>query len=141
MSRLLDTNVISEMMRPAPAQAVRNYLDRHAQDGFWVSVITVWEIHNGIRLLEPGKRRDDLNERFNAAVAALFRGRVVPWSLQEASACAEIMEIKRRSGRSLDDHLPDAMIAATAKCRELILVTRNAGEFSRLDIDVENPWR
>lgn len=128
-------------MRPAPHAPVQDHVDRIAKDGMALSAVTVWDIHNGIRLLNPGRRRDDLSGRFTALLGSLFRDRIIAWDEVAAIACADIMETKRRAGRPLDDHVPDAMIAATALCRDLILVTRNGREFADLKISVENPWR
>lgn len=141
MKFLLDTNVISEMMRPTPDRRVSDYLDRNARYGLAISAITSWEIQNGVRLLDPGRRRDDIRSRFDTLLTSLFRDRVLPWDQADAMACAEIMERKRRSGRPMDAHLPDAMIAATARCRDMILVTRNEREFDEVGLSVENPWR
>ena len=137
---LLDTNTISEMMRPKPVPQVAKFLDRIAGEGIGLASITVWEILNGIGRLDPGRRRDDLVERFQGLLDELFEGRIVDWTLADAQACARIMEEKRRQGEPLDDHLPDAFLAAAAACRGLAVVTRNAGEFRNTGIEVIDPW-
>ena len=137
---LLDTNTISEMMRPKPEPQVAKFLDRIAGEGIGLASITVWEILNGIGRLGPGQRRDDLVERFQGLLDELFEGRIFDWTLADAQACARIMEEKRRQGEPLDDHLPDAFLAAAAACRGLAVVTRNAGEFRNTGIEVIDPW-
>ena len=137
---LLDTNTISEMMRPKPVPQVAKFLDRIAGEGIGLASITVWEILNGIGRLDPGRRRDDLVERFQGLLDELFEGRIFDWTLADAQACARIMEEKRRQGEPLDDHLPDAYLAAAAACRGLAVVTRNAGEFRNTGIEVIDPW-
>ena len=137
---LLDTNTISEMMRPKPVPQVAKFLDRIAGEGIGLASITVWEILNGIGRLDPGRRRDDLVERFQGLLDELFEGRIFDWTLADAQACARIMEEKRRQGEPLDDHLPDAFLAAAAACRGLAVVTRNAGEFRNTGIEVIDPW-
>ncbi len=137
---LLDTNTISEMMRPKPEPQVAKFLDRIAGEGIGLASITVWEILNGIGRLDPGRRRDDLVERFQGLLDELFEGRIFDWTLADAQACARIMEEKRRQGEPLDDHLPDAFLAAAAACRGLAVVTRNAGEFRNTGIEVIDPW-
>ena len=137
---LLDTNTVSEMMRPKPEPRVAEFLDRIAGDGIGLASITVWEILNGIGRLDPGRRRDNLAERFQGLLDELFEGRIFDWTLADAHACACIMEEKRRRGEPLDDHLPDAFLAAVAACRGLTVVTRNAGEFQNTGVEVVDPW-
>ena len=121
---LLDTNVVSEMMRPEPDQRVANALQLVAGAGIGIASVTVWEILNGIGRLDPGHRRSDLRSRFQRVLDEVFDGRVFDWTRADAEACANIMEEKRRLGEPLDDHLPDAMIAATAVTRHLTVLTR-----------------
>ena len=137
---LLDTNTVSEMMRPKPEPRVAKFLDRIAGEGIGLASITVWEILNGIGHLYPGRRRDNLAKRFQGLLDELFEGRIFDWTLADARACARIMEEKRRQGEPLDDHLPDAFLAAAAACRGLAVVTRNAGEFRNTGVEVIDPW-
>lgn len=137
---ILDTNVLAEMMRANPAPVVVEYLDQIAEDGISLSVVTVWEILNGIYQLEIGKRRDFLAERFNNFLDEMFVDRVFDWTITHARICAEIMEDRRRRGEPLDDHLPDAMIASTAKHFGLTVVTRNEKEFRSTGVKTVNPW-
>ena len=137
---LLDANVVSEMMRPRPEPRVAACLDSIADDGIGLASITVWEILNGIGLCNPGRRRNDLAERFQGLLDELFQDRIVHWDLADAQACAGIMEKKRRRGEPLDDHLPDAILAAAAARRGLAVVTRNASEFRNTGVEFVDPW-
>ena len=137
---LLDTNVVSEMMRPSPNRRVSAFLDAVAREGIGISVISAWEILNGIHRLPDGKRRDDLHSRFKSLLEDVFEDRLFAWSHQDAAACATLMERKRRLGEPLDNHIPDAMIAATAYRHGLRLITRNEKEFRNIGIEVVNPW-
>lgn len=137
---LLDTNVVSEMMRPHPEPRVAAFLDSVAGEGIGLSSVTTWEIFNGIGRLEPGRRRDDLAERFRRLLDELFEDRILDWTLADARVCADLMEAKRRRGESLDDHLPDAFLAAAAARRRLSVVTRNAREFRNTGVETANPW-
>ena len=137
---LLDTNVFSEMMRSSPNEAVASFLDQTRIEGHGISVVTAWEIQDGICRMNDGKRRRDLKHMLDGVLADLFTDRVFPWEVFHAFVCAEIMDIRRRAGRSLDDHLPDAIIASTARARGLTLVTRNGSEFENTGLDIINPW-
>ena len=137
---LLDTNVVSEMMRPSPEPRVAGFLDRIAAEGIGLAVVTVWEILNGIGRLSPGQRREDLAERFQLLLDDFFEDQIFDWSVADARACALIMEEKRRQGEPLDSHLPDAMLAGIARRHDLAIVTRNEREFRNTGVRVVNPW-
>ena len=137
---LMDTNVVSEMMRPHPEPRVAAYLDSIAEEGLGLASITVWEVFDGIGRLPPGRRRRGLADRFHDLLDELFEDRIVAWTLADAQACARIMEDKRRRGESLDDHVPDAFLAAAAATRGLTVVTRNTGEFRNTGVETVNPW-
>ena len=136
---LVDTNVVSEMMRPLPEPRVAAFLDSIAGEGLGLASITVWEILDGIGRLAPGRRRDSLADSFHDLLDELFEDRIVDWSLADAQACARIMEAKCRRGESLDDHVPDAFLAAAAS-RRLAVVTRNTGEFRNTGVETVDPW-
>ena len=127
-------------MRPHPEPRVAAFLDKIADQGIGLASITVWEILNGIGLLDPGRRRDDLAERFQNLLDDLFEERIFDWTSDDARECARIMEAKRRRGEALEDHLPDAFLAATAARRSLAIVTRDVSEFRNTGVEVVNPW-
>ena len=137
---LVDTNVVSEMMRPRPEPRVAAFLDSIADEGLGLVSITVWEILDGIGRLPLGRRRDGLATRFHDLLGDLFEDRVVDWSLADAQTCARIMEVKRRRGEPLDDHVRDAFIAAAAATRGLAVVTRNVSEFRNTGVETIDPW-
>ena len=137
---LIDTNVVSEMMRPNPEPRVAAFPDQIADEGIGIASITVWEILNGIGRLDAGHRRAHLADRFQDLLGDLFEDRIVDWTSDHARACARIMEHKRRRGEPLDDHLPDAFLAATAPHLGLAVVTRNTSQFHNTGVEVPNPW-
>lgn len=137
---LLDTNVVSEMMRPNPKSEVAEFLDVAAKKGIGLTTITVWEILDGIGRLPSGRRRRHLAEQFQGVLAQVFDERVLDWTLPDAQACAHLMEARRRNGEPLDDHLPDAILAGTALSRGLTVVTRNEREFRNTGVKIVNPW-
>ena len=137
---LIDTNVVSEMMRPRPEPQVAAFLDSIAEEGLGLASVTVWEVLDGIGRLAPGRRRRGLADRFHDLLGELFEDRIVDWALADARACARIMEDKRRRGEALDDHVPDAFLAAAAATRGLAVVTRNTGEFRNTGVETVDPW-
>ena len=141
MSWLLDTNVVSEMMRPHPEPRVARFLDGIATRGLHVSAITVWEIHDGIRRLDDSARRDELEKRFEGILNDLFEDRVLDWTARDALECARIMEVRRRRGEPLEGRLRDAMLAGSAISRGLVVVTRNTGDFRDAGVRAVDPWR
>ena len=137
---LIDTNVVSEMMRPRPEPRVAGFLDSIADEGLGLASITVWEVLDGIGRLAPGRRRRSLADRFHDLLDELFEDCIVEWTLADAEACARIMEDKRRRGEPLDDHVPDAFLAAAASTRGLTVLTRNTGEFRNTGVETVDPW-
>ena len=137
---LLDTSVVSEMMRPYPEPRVAWFLDAIAIEGIGVATVTIWEILNGIGRLNPGQRREELATRFQNLLDDIFEDRVLDWTASDALECAVIMEIKRRMGESLDHRQPDGMLAATASSRNLTIVTGNEKAFRNTGVKAINPW-
>ena len=132
---LLDTNVISELTRNVPAPPVVAFLSEH-QD-LWVSTIVLHELEFGLRLLPLGQRRDRLRATLSEFMAG-YEDRVLPMERMGAEWAAHFRAQAHRAGRVLD--LGDALIAGTAKARDLVLATRNVADFGNLDLDVVNPW-
>ena len=137
---VLDTSVVSEMMRPYPEPRVAFFLDAIAHEGIGISTITTWEILNRIGRLKTGQRREELAMRFRNILDDVFEDRVLDWTASDALECAVIMEIKRRMGEPLDHRLPDGMLAGTASSRNLTIVTGNAKEFRNTGVKAINPW-
>ena len=137
---ILDTNVVSEMMRPYPEPRVAYFLDAIAIEGIGIATITIWEVLNGIGRLNPGPRREELATRFQNILNDAFEDRVLDCTASDALACAVVMEVKRRLGDYLDHHLPDGMLAGTARSRKLTIVTRNEKRFRNTSVKAINPW-
>lgn len=132
---LLDTNVISELTRNAPAPTVVAFLSEHRN--LWVSTIVLHELEFGLRLLPPGQRRDRLGAALSKFVTG-YEERILPLERMGAEWAAHFRAHAHRAGRVLD--LEDALIAGTAKAHDLALATRNVSDFGSLDLDVVNPW-
>ena len=138
---LLDTNVLSELMRPAPHPAVLAWIDAVGVAGLARSAVSRWEISYGLALLPEGRRRDGLTLRFEGLVADLFRAGVFDFTSAAADHCALIMARKRALGESLDHHLPDAMIAGIAASAGLTVASRNQAELRNCGIALVDPWQ
>lgn len=130
---LLDTNVISELRRPRPHQAVVSWLESVADADLHVSAVTLGEIQAGIELTRDQNAAKAAEiEQWANLVAASYN--VLPMDAETFRVWARLMH--RRS----DTLYEDAMIAATAKRHKLTVVTRNVGDFSHFDVDLFNPF-
>jgi toxin FitB len=136
---LLDTNVLSELMRPAPSAAVENWIGLQPVASIFISAITEAELRYGVALLPEGRRQVQLLAKIEAMLAEDFAGRILPFDSPAASAYADIAVMRRRSGRPISE--ADAQIAAIASSRGASLATRNMNDFLDCGIDVVDPWR
>lgn len=134
---ILDTNVLSELMRPAPSAAVENWVSRQPVAGIFISAITEAELRYGLALLPEGRRQRQLVTEVEAMLAEEFAGRILPFDSPAASAYARIAA-RRRSGRPIAQ--ADAQIAAIAASRGASLATRNVADFANCGIDLVDPW-
>lgn len=137
---LLDANVISELMRPAPNESVLAWLDGAGVKSLATASPVIWEVRYGLATMPEGRRQAGLEEKFEELLDSLFSERIAVFRVEEAVACADIMAAKRALGESLDGHLPDAMIAACAITSGLAAVTRNEMEFRNTGVEIVNPW-
>jgi predicted nucleic acid-binding protein len=135
---LLDTNVISELMRAEPAQVVLDWFDRHDAAHLFISVITEAELRTGIAILPAGQRRDRLQMAFEAMIEQDFQSRVMPFDSAAARAYADIAASRRASGRPIAE--ADCQIAAIARAIGAPVATRNVRDFDGCGVTVINPW-
>ena len=132
---LLDTNVVSEVVRSVPNPRVRTFFTE--QEDLWLSSIVVHELEYGVQRMAPGQRRSRLREDLSRLVEE-YGDRILSLERRGAEWAAIFRVQAQRSGRALD--MGDAFIAGTAKAHDLAIVTRNVTDFERLDVDVINPW-
>ncbi|MDS4040108.1 MAG: type II toxin-antitoxin system VapC family toxin [Candidatus Competibacter sp.] len=136
---LLDTNVLSELMRLVPNETVLAWLDRQTGEDVFVSAITEAEILRGIALLPDGKRRAVLAAIADTLFAEDFADRRLPFDSPSAGLYAELAAHRARTGRPIS--VEDAQIAAIALRHALTLVTRNTRDFADITgLTVVNPW-
>jgi toxin FitB len=135
---LLDTNVISEPLRPAPDSRVIEWIDAQPLETLFLSAITVAELRAGAALLPAGKRRTGLQQNLEKRVLPLFAGRVLPFDLACTQAYAELMAQARTSGLAIAT--ADGYIAAIAAANGFTVATRDTGPFEVAGAAVINPW-
>ena len=136
---LLDTNVVSELMKSAPEPAVMAWIDALPGATVFASAITQAEILYGIALVPEGKQRDRLTRAAHTAFETYFRGRVLPFDSDAAETFAPLAAGRRQAGRPISQ--ADAQIAAIARSRGAALATRNVADFDGCGIEIVNPWR
>jgi hypothetical protein len=135
---ILDTNVLSEVVKPQPSAEVLRWLAAHPPEQLFVTTITQAEILYGLELLAKGKRRTALMAAVDAMFDEDFAGRILPFDMEAARAFAGIAAARRASGRSISQF--DAQIAAIARSHGAAVATRNTQDFADCGIKVLNPW-
>jgi hypothetical protein len=136
---LLDTNILSELMRPAPEAAVERWLAGQPPASVFISAITEAELRYGLALMPVGRRRSTIAAEIEGMLGEDFRGRILPFDSPAAVAFAEIAAYRRQAGRPISQ--ADAQIAAIARSRGAALATRNVADFEGCGIEVVNPWK
>ena len=135
---LIDTNVISELMRPNPASVVLAWFGGQDAMALHLSAVGEAELRRGAAILPGGKRRDRLIAEIDAMIEEDFAGRVLPFDSAAAVAFAAIYLDRRNAGRPIS--VPDCQIAATARAHGAAMATRNVADFEGCGVEVVNPW-
>lgn len=138
MSFLLDTNLVSEWVRPRPDPGVVSWIAQADEDRLFLSVVTLAEIRRGIERLEPGARRRQLDAWLRETLPERFAGRLLPVDAAVAGRWGEIVARREAAGRPIGSM--DAFIAATAVVHALALVTRNTRDFEGAVETIVDPW-
>ncbi|MBV8770156.1 MAG: type II toxin-antitoxin system VapC family toxin [Hyphomicrobiales bacterium] len=136
---LLDTNVLSELIRPAPEPAVTGWVGAQPSTSLFISAMTEAELLFGLAMLRDGKRRHQLAQAIDGLLMEDFAGRILPFDSPAASAYARIASDRRAAGRPLSQF--DAQIASIAASRNAILATRDLHDFDGCGVRVINPWQ
>ena len=136
---VLDTNLVSELMRPGPDPRVLGWVAAQPLDGVAIATITLMEIRFGIAVLPHGQRRAELNRRFGQFLAQGFSDRILPFDPAAADACADIRAARKGMGRPIA--IEEGMIAAIAKARGATVVTRDTRGFEGCGVPLINPWQ
>ena len=135
---LLDTHVVSELMRDVPSTQVLVWMDDLPTRELFVTAITEAEVRTGIAFLPEGARRRGLSDAAERTLGGLFAGRVLPFDSGAARAYADIAAASRAAGRPISQS--DCQIAAIARSRGMAVATRNVRDFSDAGVEVIDPW-
>ncbi|MFT4267123.1 MAG: type II toxin-antitoxin system VapC family toxin [Xenophilus sp.] len=135
---VLDTNVLSELMRPLPAPRVLAWFGRQAGDALFTTAISRGEMLEGAYRLPAGKRRNDLLREIEAIFSTDMAGRVLPYDEAAADAHAALAARRRAQGRPGSQ--PDMMIAGIVRAHGAALATRNLKDFADCGVDLIDPW-
>jgi len=135
---VLDTNVMSELMRIQPDRGVIAWLDELTPETVWTTSISVFEIRFGLAIMAEGNRRQALTSAFDAMLLQDLKQRILVFDNESAEKTALISAKARSTGRNVD--LRDAMIAGTVASQQASLATRNTQYFEAAGIDLINPW-
>lgn len=134
---VLDTNVISEAMKPEPNPAVRTWLNDQSAETLYLSSVTLAELLFGIGVLPAGKRKDMLAKALDGLMG-LFRDRFLPFDIDAARHYAQLAVSARTGGRGFPT--PDGYIAAIAASRSFIVASRDTAPYEAAGVAVVNPW-
>ncbi|WP_295887181.1 type II toxin-antitoxin system VapC family toxin [uncultured Thiohalocapsa sp.] len=132
---VLDTNVLSAMMRDPADPAVVQWLDRQAPESVWTTAVTVFEVRFGLARLAPGRRRAQLERAFQALLADDLAGRILPLDGAAADRAAQLAALRAAAGRPVE--LRDTLLAGIVLARGCALATRNVRHFN--DLAEQNP--
>ena len=135
---VLDTNVVSELMRDVPNPDVRIWMDDLPTRDLFVTAVTEAEIRTGIAFLPQGARRQGLANAAERTLEGLFADRILPFDSGAARAYAEIAAGRRRKGRPIGE--ADCQIAAIARSRGMAVATRNVRDFADTGVETIDPW-
>lgn len=135
---ILDTNVLSELMKAVPEPKVIAWLDRQPGESVWITSVTLFEVRMGLALLESGRRRAALEAGLELLLKEDFEGRVLPFDEAAATQAASLAAQRRRDGRAVD--FRDTQIAGIALARRATLATRDTRHFADLKSPLVNPW-
>jgi len=136
---VLDTNVISALMRKEPEKPVVKWLDAQPAASVWITAITSMEIRFGLQTMPKGRRQDALIRAFEMMLKTMIEGRIASFDAEAGIQAAELMAQRKRKGRPAE--VRDTMIAGIVLANRATLATRNTQHFEDLSVTVINPWK
>ena len=135
---LLDTNVVSELLRPSPDPAVETWVGNCRATHLYFSAIGEAELRYGVAILPAGRRQTALASAIEAILLEDFHERILAFDSGAARAYADMAAARRAAGRTVSP--ADCQIAAIARSRDLTVATRNVRDFESFDVEVVDPW-
>ena len=135
---ILDTNVLSALMRTVPEAPVVAWLDSQPAESVWITSITLFEAYLGLALLPSGRRRQALEAAFAGLLKEDLENRVLDFDSAAATEAASLAAARQKNGRSVD--MRDTQIAGIVLARRATLATRNVRHFADLKISIVDPW-
>jgi predicted nucleic acid-binding protein len=135
---IIDTNVLSELMKPAGEPAVVEWVRSRPREDLFTTAVTVAEVMYGLEVMPPGRKRDTRLRLATAMFDVAFAHRLLPFDDGAARAFAVIAADRRRAGRPIQT--PDAQIAAIARANRMSVATRNVKDFADCGVDLIDPW-
>jgi predicted nucleic acid-binding protein len=135
---ILDTNVLSALMRDQPDPTVISWLDDQPAESIWTTAITMLEVRTGLELLRASRRRTQLEAAFEQLIGDDLAGRVLAFDTAAANAAGVAVAAAQRRGRTVE--IRDGQIAGIALARRATLATRNTRHFESLNVVLADPW-
>lgn len=135
---ILDTNVVSELMRQTPDPMIATWVAGHATSSLYLTAVTEAELRFGLAVMPQGKRREGLATGLERMLKTGFANRILPFDSGAARSYAGIAASRRRRGRPIAQ--ADCQIAAIARARGMEVATRNVRDFEDMGIEIIDPW-
>jgi predicted nucleic acid-binding protein len=139
MKFLMDTCVISEIIRPKPSSKVTAWIKKEDESNFFISVLTFGELHKGIEKLAESKRKEELHNWVENDLTERFLGRIIDIDIQVAMLWGKIQGVAEKAGKPMP--AVDSLIAATGIAHHLTVVTRNTADMEESGVALLNPWK
>ena len=136
MNYLLDTNVISETLKPQPELSVIDWMNQRQGVTLYLSVLTLGEIRKGIEAVKSKAQKHRYQDWLEGELSVYFTGRILPIDREVAECWGRLMAQAKRPLPSID-----SLLAATAVSKQMTLVTRNTKDFAGLPVSLFNPWK
>lgn len=135
---VLDTNVLSDTMRPVPNPTVIAWLNRQDIQTLYITAVSLAELRFGVARLDDGRKKADLSKRLEMMLAQVFDGRILPFTAAAAQVFADRMAAAHRNGTAVS--FQDGMIAATVAANGFSIATRDINPFDAMGVSILNPW-
>ena len=137
---VLDTNVLSELLRVEPSPEVARWIVSHPASELYITAVTEAEIRVGVNMMPTGKRKAQLQATIDQTLGQVFAGRILPFDSSAAAVYADIWAQRRAMGKPISPF--DAQIAAIAQANgAAAIATRNVDDFANVGVEVINPWK